>query len=671
MANVTLTISLKLSWQRKLSAVVVGALGCLFVWFATPYNNFLLANSFISDSYFPVATVIFMLTVVLALNPMLRLLRVRWILSRQQIALIFSMLLISAVIPGQGLMRQLPWTLAQSTHRINHWPSLYEAFEDTGIPHNLFPDPIGLEEETPVSDQLLDELHEGAAIPWGVWLRLVPVWGFFVLSCWLLMIGVGMVLFPAWKDRERLPFPLLQVYRGLLPEKVAGRLIPAMFRNRVFWFGAILVMVLYLLNGLQHHTHGRFPGFPLGWRLSSHFADPPWMYLPNYITNVPKLFFVLVGMAFFMPNRAGFSIWFTTIAYGVYTMIGRAYLPPFDGAVIVDHRNGAMIAVTVVVLYLSRHHWPKVVRSMFKHVISDEDRLLRVAGWMLTAGAIGMHGWLRWAGVPHVWAAVFVLIGFMVSILIARVIAETGMPFMRITDVTPTYFMSVVPAAWLTGAAIYMAGFVTMIFQVGSRVSAAVIVTHAAGVDEEGTPREWIKMGYLMIVILMIGFVVGGAIHLHMGYNHGVTLDGQNHVLNSWGASQMNQTHSMLVRWARGSWAQPATRLRNLSGGILIAGGLYLACMHMPKWPLHPIGMLLVGNFFGNNAWASILLGWLIKVLLIQYGGAKAFRRAQPFFMGLIMGEIFSAVLWTVVPVILILFGVDPMRVGHIPILPT
>ncbi len=663
---------MKLSLKRFWSAIGVGGLGCLFIWIATPYNNFLLANSFISDSYFPVSSVLFILFVILVLNPVLRLIGEQWMLTRSQVALVFAMLLMAAVVPGQGLLRQLPWTLAQATQRINEWPSVSEAFEGTGIPHALFPDSIGLEVETPVSDQFLYELYEDdAPIPWMSWLRLVPVWGFFLLACWLLMIGVGLVLFPAWKEQERLPFPLLRVYRTLLPEEDDRRAVPTIFRDRVFWMGASLVMVIYLLNGLQHHTHGSFPGFPLGWRLSAHFSEEPWRYLPGYIANVPKLFFILVGMAFFMPNRAGFSIWITTIAYGLYVMIGRAYLPPFDGSVVTDHRNGAMIAVTVMVLYLSRHHWPKVAKSMFRRVATDEERLLRVSGWMLAAGALGMHAWLRWTGVPHVWAAVFVMIGFMVSVLIARVIAETGMPFMRITDVIPTYFMAMVPASWLTGAAIYISGFVAMIFKVGSRVSAAVMVTHAAGVDEESTPRDWVKIGYLMIIILVIGFIVGGAIQLHMGYNHGVTLDGENAMLNSWGASQMNHPQSLLVRWTRGSWTNPAARLRNLSGGIMIAGGLYIACMYMPKWPLHPIGMILVGNFFGNNAWASILLGWLIKVMLLKYGGAKTFRRADPFFMGLIMGEVFSAVIWTAVPVILIFLGVDPSRVGHIPILPT
>jgi hypothetical protein len=44
--------------------------------------------------------------------------------------------------------------------------------------------------------------------------------------------------------------------------------------------------------------------------------------------------------------------------------------------------------------------------------------------------------------------------------------------------------------------------------------------------------------------------------------------------------------------------------------------------------------------------WFSIFIGWCGKRLLLRYGGAAAFRRARPFFIGLIVGEILSAGMW-------------------------
>jgi hypothetical protein len=392
--------------------------------------------------------------------------------------------------------------------------------------------------------------------------------------------------------------------------------------------------------------------------------------MPWAIKRVGHIYFILVGMAFFMPNRVGFSIWSVTLAWGVYEMVGRSYFPPHYGSAVHDYRNGAMIAVTAVVLYLGRYHLRHVVAVMFTGVKSEDDRLLRVSGWMVAAGAIGMFAWLQWAGVPMIWAAVFVFIGFMVSVLIARIVAETGMPFVRVTGLEPAYFMAMIPVGWITGATVYVAGFIAMIFPLGSRVSAAVMVSHAAALDEKTTPRQQIRIGYMMIGILAVGLVVCGAVHLYMGYTQPYMMDGSYASLNSFGANRLAGVQNSMLNWSRDFWPMPSNRFGHLMFGIALAGGLQLACMTIPKWPLHPVGLLLVGHYYGNLAWASVLIGWALKVTIIRYGGATGFQRAKPLFMGMIMGEIFSAVIWTAVPIALLASGEDPTNVGKIPLLP-
>ena len=642
------------SATRVLVALAVGCIGCLFIWFAAPYNNFFLNNSFISDTFFPVSGVVFMLVIVLIVNPILHLIRKGLSLNRRQLALIFVMLLSAAVVTSQGLLRMLPWSLARTTHNINQSEPLADAFNASGVPHALFPDKIGHGIETPVADQFLDELNPDQSIPWKNWLAIAPVWGIFLLACWLLMVGVGLVLFPEWKHKERLQFPLLEVHRSLLPDSDSDHLFPSVFYSRLFWTGAGVVMALYALNGLNHHTHGAVPMIPLGWRLSHLFTEEPWRYLSGSIKNVNHIYFVLVGMAFFMPNRVSFSIWSITVGYCLFEMVHRAFFPPYYGGMIGDHRNGAMVAVSLMVLYISRHHLLNVGKIMISRVKSDSDRLLRVSGWMVVAGAVGMFIWLRWAGVPSALAAMFVFIGFLVSVLIARIVAETGMPFVRITGMNAWYFMGMFPASWVTGAAIYMSGFVSMVYQLG----------------EKASPKYQLRLGYMMIIILVVGFFVCGAVHLYMGYTQAETLDGTYVALNSWGSNQMNRSENMLVQWSRDYWPMPKHRLNNLVFGFLLAGSLQIACMRSPRWPIHPIGMLLVGHFYGTSSWASIMFGWALKMSIVSLGGAAAYRYARPLFLGIIMGEIFSAIIWTVVPVVLLLMGHDPADVGHIPLLP-
>jgi hypothetical protein len=97
---------------------------------------------------------------------------------------------------------------------------------------------------------------------------------------------------------------------------------------------------------------------------------------------------------------------------------------------------------------------------------------------------------------------------------------------------------------------------------------------------------------------------------------------------------------------------------------------LTLACLTFPKWPLHPIGLVMVGFYYADVGWASILIGWGAKNLILRYGGASIYKRLRPLFIGLIMGEVFTAVIWAIVPVLLIINGADPTQVNKLQVVP-
>ena len=93
--------------------------------------------------------------------------------------------------------------------------------------------------------------------------------------------------------------------------------------------------------------------------------------------------------------------------------------------------------------------------------------------------------------------------------------------------------------------------------------------------------------------------------------------------------------------------------LGHLVFGMALAGGLSWLCLRTPRWPLHPIGLLIVSTHYGNWGWPSILLGWLAKSLILRYGGARAYRVARPVFLGLIIGEVFAAAFWCIEPAVM------------------
>jgi hypothetical protein len=56
-------------------------------------------------------------------------------------------------------------------------------------------------------------------------------------------------------------------------------------------------------------------------------------------------------------------------------------------------------------------------------------------------------------------------------------------------------------------------------------------------------------------------------------------------------------------------------------------------------WPFHPAGYLVSGSFGLFRLWLPIFVSWLCKSLILRYGGLRGYRRALPFFLGLVFGE--------------------------------
>lgn len=625
-----------------------------------------------SDTYFPEGAVFVMLLLILVINPLLKLLPNKKIyLDTRQLALIFGMLLMACTVPTQGLLRQFPLALANSTQKANANVQMAAIHQEMDLPPSLFPDEISPGKETPNSTNLLEELPEGETIPWGAWVGPLFSWGALFTALWMMMIGLGMIVFPQWKDNERLPFPILALEHELIGDITPERRIPGIFRDKLFWFGAGLVLFLYCLNGLNVFTENKVPEFPLGWNLNDAFSEEPWRHMSHRIKSVNKLYFMLIGIAYFMPNRISFSIWFTTLAYGVYEMLDKTYAPPYDNQMSAMHRHGASIAIGLMVLYTGRHYWAKVFRSMVNKVQDDVDSRNRKAGWFFVLGCLGVVVWLVWAGVGPLWAMALCFICFITSIVISRIVAETGLPFIRITAAQPTWLVGIMPASLITATTMFLSGFLMIFITLGSRISAAAMMPHAMGMDKDASPKEQSRLPFIMLGVLIIGLVIAGAVTLTIGYENYSSLDGRAPTATAWGARVMNGTENSILALSRDAHRPiTGTKVGQVLFGGALALGLTFACLASAAWPLHPIGLLMAESFYADLGWASIMIGWVLKTLVLRYGGATTYKKLKNLFIGLILGELFSAVIWLSVPVILILLGNDPEQVKAFNLLP-
>ena len=97
--------------------------------------------------------------------------------------------------------------------------------------------------------------------------------------------------------------------------------------------------------------------------------------------------------------------------------------------------------------------------------------------------------------------------------------------------------------------------------------------------------------------------------------------------------------------------------------GVGVTGLLVASRTRLLWWPLHPARYLLAGTFTLEWLWCSLFVGWLVKWLILRYGGLRLYRQALPFFIGPILGDYAAGALWALVGR---LTGVQTYRVAPI-----
>jgi hypothetical protein len=660
-----------LSPWRTAVAVLAAAVGSVLVWVAVPYNNFRLKNSYLSDSFLPEIVVAFLLLLVLAVNPLLRLIGPRWMLNRRQLALTAGLLLFAAVIPSNGLMRMFPRLVAEAGRGFHGNVTTARIAADANFRQALFLDPLPQRAadgkvtagETPRANQFLGEMEEGAAIPWSAWFAPMASWGMLILALWAMMVGLGGVVYPQWRDRERLPFPLLNVYQALVgdADDPPGRVLPGVFASRGFWIAAAVVFLIHSLNGLNTFTQA-FPSFPLRWSLAEYYAGNVVMRNAAGSITGQVIFFSVVGVAYFIPSRYAISVWAWVFGYAWYVTLGNTYIPAFKADQIGNQTLGALLAMAAWVLWLGRAHWAQVGRAMLGRASGGpESRRDAVAGWTFAVGCAGIVCWLYWAGCSLWWSVLAMAGCALTALLMARLIAETGIPVMWLMRFGVGSLTALFPLTWLSPAILFFNEVFGALLTRATAVSAAVMTTLALGMDRKATPAHQRRLVVGGLVVLLVGFLVCGAVHVHMGYRHADIS-----TASKVGVAAINQ------------WDRPdrvaykffcADRLHQ-AVGVAIGGGLLWACALLPSWPIHPVGMLFCQFSIGNLIWFSVFLGWLIKVGITRLFGGGVYRKARPVFLGLILGELLAVLVWALVPVIIVwVTGADPATVRRYTIM--
>jgi hypothetical protein len=108
-----------------------------------------------------------------------------------------------------------------------------------------------------------------------------------------------------------------------------------------------------------------------------------------------------------------------------------------------------------------------------------------------------------------------------------------------------------------------------------------------------------------------------------------------------------------LSAWLVGPRGADRPSLEAAGSGMLVVAALTALRLRFLWWPLHPIGYAVANTWTMAWLWFPCLLMWLVKGLVLRYGGLRLYRHWMPFFLGLILGDYLAGGLWAILGAVL------------------
>ena len=474
------------------------------------------------------------------------------------------------------------------------------------------------------------------------WIVPLTVWGVFFLVLLGMYLCLTILVRRAWIENEKLTFPLVQLPLAMTAPD-AGK---AFFRNPIMWAGFVLAFSVSGLNGL----HTLFPTLPQVnvklYDLQPFFTSPPW----NAIGSTRSSFYPFaIGIAYFMPLDLSFSCWFFFVLSRVFRITGAAAgwdsanngFPYFG-----EQASGAWLGLGVMLLYAGRGYWREVFRSARDGARSDdpaEARRYRGSFAGLIIGGIALSVFSAIIGLSAWVAAVFFGIIFLLGFVITRVRAEFGAPH-ELNFVNPSQVLVTVFGTQALGAQNLSLISVLYWFNRGYRNHPMPNQLEAFKMVRDKPAVRFNGLIGTLCLAFLVSLLSTYWANLHVTYAAGGYAKAA-----GFKGFVGDETYSRLASWLTQPTPPASEGLNYILGGFALAVVLSLLRANFVWWPLHPAGYALALSFAMEYFWLPVFIAWLLKLLLLRYGGVKLYRQAIPFFLGLILGDYTMGSLWAII----------------------
>lgn len=591
----------------------------------------------------PFYNAIFTLLAVYVLNRLVRRLWPRVALSGAELLTVYVTVSITTAVISRMMLQILVPMIAHAAFYQspeNNWGELFV---------NRLPHWLTVSDQTSLRNFYLGNSTFYDRANFGPWIAPMIWWSVFGAALLFTLLCLNSILRKQWVEAERLTFPVIQ-----LPLQMADD-TGAFYRDRRMWLGFLVAGSLTLLAGLN----AIWPSVPClqitRRNMGSYIVNPPW----NAIGNVPVgFYFWAIGLAFLMPIELSFSCWFFFWAIKfervACSVLGLGDIKVSGGGLdtgfpfLNSQAYGAYLGFFLMSVWNSRKYLGRVWRTAFKgtgeedesrEAVSYRTAILGAGTGFLIMGAfahrIGMSLWV----IP-------IFFGFytMLAIIATRIRAELGFPTHDMREMGPQYAaLTAFGSKAMNSQNLIAFSMLSWFNREYSSHPAPHQLESFKIAEKSSTPAK--QMFNVCLIAGLIAMPLGFWMLLSHFFKWGC---GTSHVIG-WPRRIGQTTYDELANWLVNPLPPNVTAMGFVGIGFGLSTLMGWMRLRYLWFPLHPLAYAIGHSWGVVQLWTPLFIGGTIKYMLLRFGGLPTYRRALPFFFGLILGEITVGGLWTII----------------------
>jgi hypothetical protein len=609
--------------------IILGILNCY--WIVMAEAMWFTVHITVISLLFNAVFIIFLVTLY---NQLMRKYLPKFSMSNSEILIIYVMMNMSSSMAAHGFMQLLIPIIGHAFWYAtpeNDWASLF---------HRYLPTWLTVQDKNALRDHYAGDSTLYTIEHLKIWLVPVLFWTGFIFVFVFMMICVNVIVRKQWVEQEKLAYPIIQ-----LPYELIGQ--PSSFlKNKLMWIGFAIAASLDIMNGF----HVIFPAVPyIHLKLTNiggYLVSKPW----NAVGWLPISFYpFIIGLAFFIPLDLSFSMWFFYLFWKAQRVLWYVIGVSSSGGSfsgyksIIEQASGAYLALFFVAMWVSRKHLWLVLKRVFtnKPAIDDsaEPIRYRTATMGLLVGGILLLAFCYEAGMSIWVAIIFFAVYFAIITAITRMRAEMGVPVHDMHNGGPDLLMTSLIGTRALGAQNVS---ILTLFWFFNRAHYSDVMPHQLEAFKltEKTNSNGRHIFTAMVIAVFVGIIATFWSFLHS--SHHIGMAGR---VEWFGWEPYDRLQSWISSPAKPDYST------GLFLGIGFVTTLFFTFMRnrFIWWPLHPAGYAVSNSWGLDVTWFPILISFVIKSIILRFGGLKVHSRAMPFFAGLMLGEFVIGSIWSVI----------------------